>query len=220
MSRGIGRLGYGSAGGEPLTPEQLNDAIPYMQTYIEASAFTPDAISPATFTPASQIGAGQGDTEDVWTFGNIATSIIYARWSFAKLPIDLNDPQFRLYPEWKQNAVVATPDPAENIVTQYGIGQNRDESSSVYTIATTTGTSRAKAEYVSQSLGTGGGLASIAINTISGDGLPLSGDFKNNVRFLVSRTPLDAGDTFEENMQFVGLAVQFKTDFAIKGQWL
>lgn len=215
--RSSNRKGWGSSA--IATADGLNGAYPYAQIYIGAGAFTQADNDPALFSPARQIGAGENDTEDTWIFAETAKNEIYGRWSFAKLPINLADPQFKIFPEFKQRVDTLKPDPAEFALFEYGIGVNVDEVSSIYSMFDIPALSEVGAELVSFAVGVGDANKSVAITTISGNGLPLTNINKNNVRFAVTRTPLDASDTFLHDVHFVGMAVQFKTDFNNVAEW-
>lgn len=216
MSRGIGKLGYG--GGAPPV-EVLNEAYPFAQVYIGAGAFTQALLEPALFVPAFQIGSGANDSEDAWNFAEDEKNEIYARWSFADLPIDLADPEFKIFPEFKQTFDTLKPSPAEFALFEYGIGVNTDITDSNYTMIDIPALSEVEAELVSFAVGSNVANKAVAVNTISGTGLPLSQTNKSNIRFSVARTPLDASDTFAHDVFFMGMAVQFKTDFANVAEW-
>lgn len=205
--------------GNSLTAEQMNEAVPFGQVFIGAGSFSPAELEPAIFIPAVQMGAGDNDTEDAWLFSFAAKAEIYANWSFADLPIDLANPSFKIFPHFKQTAVVAKPSPAEFVEFEYGIGVNADGNDSVYTMTDLPATSEVQAEFVSFAVGTGGSQVSKAITTINGDGLPLSSTNKTNVRFAVARIPLDANDDFNEDLLFIGMGVQYKTDFNNVKEW-
>lgn len=217
--RSNNRKGWG--GGGSSTPDSLTAAYPFAQIYIGAGAFTSAVTDSAIFVPGQQIGAAVNDTEDCWAFDDAAQQDIYARWSFANLPINLTDPQFKIFPEFKQNAVVSKPNPAEFGIFEYSIGVNADGNDSVYLMDGTliAAASEVEAEFVSFAVGTGTATKSVALTTISGDGLPLNSINKNNIRFRILRTPGEAGDTFANEIFFYGMAVQFKTDFNNVAQW-
>lgn len=219
MNRAVGRTGYNSLDGANTPIEVLNIGYSFGQVYIGAGAFTEAINSPAIFIPAAQVGSGEADSEDRWSFTNVAKSEIYARWSFAKLPIDLANPSFKIYPEFKQTAVVAKPNPAESAVFEYGIGVNADGNDSEYQMIDTSAESEVEAELVSFAVGTSAATKSVAPATISGDGLPLINTVKNNIRFAVARIPLDASDDFDDPVLFTGMIVQFKTDFNNVAEW-
>lgn len=200
-----------------LTPGQLTSNIPYLSLFLPAGNFTAGFDNPAIWNPIHI--AAREQSLDAWEFVKADQSEVFTIFDFKSLPFDAAAPNFRIRPIWLQLTDAVAPSPTEFVLWNCAIlnvlnGGSFDRSNNINEFDMPSPVQ----DQWEKSGGKSGDLeASIAIATLNGD--TPSGSNSNTFMFEIERHAIDAGDTYAESAYLLGVAIQYKTDFANIAQW-
>lgn len=209
----------GWPGIDTLDPGELTTNIPYSSLWLPASVFNAGFSDPATWHPIRI--ASQEQALDAWECPAGQQSSIYTLIDFKSLPFDASAPNFRVRPVWLQVDDASAPSPTEYVLWNCAFlcvlnGNSFDRSNNIseYSMLSPVQDQWEKAG------GKNGDLeASISIPALNGDTPSAS----NSNSFMIEIERHSGGgypsDTYGESAYLLGLAVQYKTDFANIAQW-
>ena len=218
--RAVGRLGWGSV--DTLDPAELTAQIPFLSTHIPASAFSGGVGVRSPIFQSVQINAQQ-QVFDVLEYPTNEDREAYAVIQLRNFPFfNFTDPQIKCYPLWMQIDQVAKPSPDEFVVWEVGVGVAKNAESFDFTMEPTPlgqqVPSLVGAAWVHKGAGPNGDEA-IRCPTANIFGNALDKDDWNAIVFEMERFGAAAADTFADSAYFIGLSIQYATDFSNNAAW-
>ena len=198
--------------------DTLTALYPYQSVYFPADVITPGAIKP-TNKMSLQIGSKQ-QAYIVHEFVKTSPTECYWTWQFRGIPIDLNDPKFKLWPHFIQIDNNNAPNPAEYAFMEYSIGVSYEKNSLSYDLE---GPAEEKQKHEilgkwKSTLTGDSGLKTIAIPDLFGKGQLKLNKF-NFLQLEIERWSDNPADTWNYPIYLLGVSLQYKTDFSNVREW-
>lgn len=212
----------GWPGTDTLDPAELTAQIPYLQTHIPVSAFSPGNGTRGAIFQSLQINAQQ-QALDVLEFPPGEDRECYTVIQIRNLPFfNFNDAGLKVYPMWMQIDQVSQPDPPEFVIWEAGIGIAKNGESFDFTMEPTPlgqqVPSIVEAAWIHNGAGANGDEA-MRCPDINFFGSTLDEDDWNGIVIEVERFGAALGDTFLDSAYLLGVSIQYKTDFANNAAW-
>ena len=217
--RGVNRLGWGEKDtNTPVTPGELNDVYKYGQFWVPAGAWTPAPTDPCIIEEYESTGTGDKPCYTVAKFPPSVDTLGHFSWGFKADFVNVPNAvmEMKMFGVWFAKTTAAAPNNGTRI--EYG-ALNLNLGSSVningvagpYLVQTVPATA-----FLLQSGIPANAEAAGAI-TIGGDALA-SANF-NMINMYIERTGSNAADTFLDDIYYVGVSVQWRTNFNNISVW-
>ena len=201
-----------------INPDLLNNLIPFQNLYFPADVMTQGQTKPTNkFT---QPIAGQEQKYMVHQFLHNQNMECYWNLHFRGLPIDINDPQFKMAPHYMQTNVNPAPNPPQFTFMEYSIGVTYDTQSLSYPLEGVQEVQRQEKilDPWKSSLTSNTANKAVSIPNLFGSGAIDPNRF-NFLQFEIERFGTNSKDTFKNNFYLLGCSIQYKTDFNNVSAW-